>query len=426
MRHAHKLPILCVTLATIVAINIRAPDTFLFDVAVQLAIGSSTTLVIFALINILLSILAFARPLTGATLAILLFALVKGRADSVVSPSLSCGSGRLCLAVVTGANSGIGLATAKLFAAQGHHVILGCRSRKACETAMAKIKQTTGSDERVRAAGGLDLASLGAVQQWVNDLVLDQPIDYLINNAGLVPVGNTTTAEGFEVGFGVSYLGHFALFRWLLLKGSIVPSTTIVTVASDAARLGALHDSLQVLDGEGDLRGEVTVGCNSPFPFCVPPMPGSHLHQPPTPFNFGAYPRAKLSNVLFARALSNQSLSGLEVAYASSSVHPGMVETRMAGQIAEPFAWLGGVRIQTDAMQMATMRFLLRPADVAANVVANAAAAAKRSKGHGPFCNGMGEPIPDTLLSAALRDDQTARRLWQVSLALVQQWERRK
>ena len=102
----------------------------------------------------------------------------------------------------------------------------------------------------------------------------------------------------------------------------LTPATVSVQTASDAARLGSLHASLfdDAAGGEGDLRGELTTGCAIPLPFCVPPKRADmHLGGR---LNFGAYPRAKLANVLYARELQRR--HGLPAV----SVHPGMVDTR--------------------------------------------------------------------------------------------------
>ena len=117
------------------------------------------------------------------------------------------------LAVVTGANSGLGLVTATELARAGAHVVLAVRNVAAGEEAA----RTIGRDVEVRQ---LDLASLASIRTFAAKLATDHTaIDLLVNNAGLVLLGRRrTTADGFELHLGTNMLGHFAL-TGLLLDG---------------------------------------------------------------------------------------------------------------------------------------------------------------------------------------------------------------
>src|SRR5215469_9559588 len=133
--------------------------------------------------------------------------------------------------LITGANTGIGLATARALAAQGGRVHVACRSPEKGQAAVAAIKEATGSDEV--AFLKLDLASLASVREAAQTfLALGEPLHVLINNAGLAG-RRGLTKDGFELIFGVNHLGHFALTLALLdlLKSS---RARIVNVASDA------------------------------------------------------------------------------------------------------------------------------------------------------------------------------------------------
>src|SRR5580700_7092044 len=144
-------------------------------------------------------------------------------------------SGRTFL--VTGGNTGIGLATARSLAARGGRVHLACRSKEKGEAAVAAIAAATGSKD-VRFLQ-LDLADLAGVRQAAQAfLVLGEPLHVLINNAG-IGGQRGLTRDGFELMFGVNHLGHFAFTLALLdcLKQSAGRETggaRIVTVSSDA------------------------------------------------------------------------------------------------------------------------------------------------------------------------------------------------
>lgn len=141
--------------------------------------------------------------------------------------------------VVTGANSGLGLETAKALVAKGAHVILACRDAAKAEAALRQVERAgtagvagTAGTAQVRA---LDLADLHSVRAFVADLG-DQPVDTLINNAGIMAVPLGRTAQGFERQFGTNVLGHF------LLTALLTPrlSDRVVWLSSAAHRTGEI------------------------------------------------------------------------------------------------------------------------------------------------------------------------------------------
>ena len=134
--------------------------------------------------------------------------------------------------LVTGGNTGIGLAAARAFAGRGGRVYLACRSREKGEAAAARIRAETGRD--AASFLPLDLADLASVRRCAAEfLALGQELHVLLNNAG-VAGQRGLTRDGFELTFGVSHLGHFALTTALLdcLAGSA--PARVVTVSSDA------------------------------------------------------------------------------------------------------------------------------------------------------------------------------------------------
>ncbi|MCW2494996.1 oxidoreductase [Jatrophihabitans sp.] len=128
--------------------------------------------------------------------------------------------------VVTGANSGLGEATAAALAAAGAEVVLACRNTAKGDAAAARM---TGN---VRVAK-LDLADLASVRSFAADT---GPVDVLVNNAGVMAVPKSRTADGFELQIGTNFLGAFALTGLLLPK----VAGRVVTLSSGMHRLGKI------------------------------------------------------------------------------------------------------------------------------------------------------------------------------------------
>jgi retinol dehydrogenase 12 len=134
--------------------------------------------------------------------------------------------------VVTGANTGIGLATASALAGQGWRVFVACRSERKGAAAVASIKATTGNDAVFLLM--LDLANLASVRDCAKSFLEPyEPLHVLINNAG-VAGRRGLTKQGFELMFGVNHLGHFLLTQLLLERLVSSAPARVVTVSSDA------------------------------------------------------------------------------------------------------------------------------------------------------------------------------------------------
>src|SRR6478735_7954376 len=160
---------------------------------------------------------------------------------TVTVPDLS---GRL--AVVTGSNSGLGLGLTTRLAAAGAEVVMAIRNRAKGEAAVEQIRATVSTAKLT--IKSLDLSSLESVKALGDELNAEgRPIDILVNNAGIMqPPTRETTADGFELQFGVNYLGHFALTGRLLplLRRSARPR--VVNVTSLAHRYAKMDfDDLQ-------------------------------------------------------------------------------------------------------------------------------------------------------------------------------------
>ncbi|WP_150251502.1 oxidoreductase [Nocardiopsis deserti] len=187
-------------------------------------------------------------------------------------------------AVVTGANSGIGRVTARVLAARGARVLLAVRDPDKGRAAAA----TMTGDVEVRR---LDLADLSSVQEFARQLT--EPVDLLVNNAGLSLPPMSRTADGFELQFGTNHLGHFTLTNLLLPR----IRERVVTVASLAHLIGSIDFA--------DLNWE-----RKPYR------------------EYSAYGQSKLANLLFASELQRR-LDEAGSTVISTAAHPGISATNL-------------------------------------------------------------------------------------------------
>jgi NAD(P)-dependent dehydrogenase (short-subunit alcohol dehydrogenase family) len=150
------------------------------------------------------------------------------------------------VAVITGANTGLGYETARALAEHGAHVVLAVRNLDKGKDAVARI--TAASPRADVGLQELDLTSLDSIRAAARQLRSDHDrIDLLINNAGVMYTPKSTTKDGFELQFGTNHLGHFALTGLLLDRLLPVAGSRIVTVSSIGHRIRAdIHfDDLQ-------------------------------------------------------------------------------------------------------------------------------------------------------------------------------------
>ncbi|RVE57621.1 hypothetical protein OJAV_G00218200 [Oryzias javanicus] len=204
--------------------------------------------------------------------------------------------------IVTGANSGIGKATAAGIVQLRGRVIMACRDLARAEEAARDIQLQTGADGSLVAVRYLDLASLTSVRAFCEGIIKDEPrLDVLINNAGVYQCPLTRTEDGFEMQFGVNHLGHFLLTHLLLdvLKRS-APSRVVV-VSSKLYKHGDINFD--------DLNSEQSYDKGS------------------------AYSRSKLANLLFTRELARR-LEGSGVTV--NALTPGIVRTNLGRHVQVP------------------------------------------------------------------------------------------
>ncbi|MDP9219702.1 MAG: oxidoreductase [Actinomycetota bacterium] len=199
------------------------------------------------------------------------------------------------VALVTGANSGLGLETAKALAAKGAHVVLAARDAGRGAAALAEV-QALGAADLV----ALDLADLAQVAAAAAQVIAQhERLDLLVNNAGVMATPRRRSADGHELQMATNHLGHFALTGLLLPLLLTSPDPRVVTVSSQAHRIGRL--------GVGDPLGEQE----------------RYRAWP-------AYGRSKLANLLFTFELQRRA-DQAERQLLSVAAHPGLSATNLVG-----------------------------------------------------------------------------------------------
>lgn len=223
------------------------------------------------------------------------------------------------LAVVTGANSGVGYVAARELASAGARVIAAGRSAERGRAAVAEIRTAVPAADIEWAA--LDLADVGSVRAFVDKLTGagDVP-DLLINNAGIGWFARQQTVDGFELTFGTNHLGPFTLTALLFPAMAARPDARIITVASD---IHELRTSRLNFDDPQSARS------------------GGRLAR---------YGRSKLANVLFAFELDRRArAAGLGIR--SFAVNPGATVSQLGPKFSRGF---GAVRWLIDRFAHST------------------------------------------------------------------------
>jgi NAD(P)-dependent dehydrogenase (short-subunit alcohol dehydrogenase family) len=291
------------------------------------------------------------------------------------------GSQKGKLAVVTGANSGIGWHTALELARAGAEVILAARSEAKGKEAVEKIRREV-PQAAVRLEL-LDLASLRSVRAFAEKVGKEPKVDLLVNNAGVMAIPRReTTEDGFEKQFGTNFLGPFALsgLLWPALLRSLSPRVT--TVSSGAANLGLRRINFE------DLQWERSYG------------------------PWKAYCQSKLADLLFAQELSRRSAAaGLRVL--SNAAHPGYARTNLQ---------TSGPGRELSAIENFLASFASQDAAAGALPTLRAATALDAAPGsyYGPerLFQMKGDPVLINLPKPA-QDKDAARKLWATAEKLM-------
>lgn len=287
--------------------------------------------------------------------------------------------------VVTGANSGLGYAATEALVSHGAHVVLACRSTDRGQAAADRIREESPDGSMTVLA--LDLADLDSIRSFVESFeTTHDRLDVLYNNAGVMGIPRSETADGFETQFGVNHLGHFALTG--LLLDTLVETdgeTRVVTQSS------GLHENGRI-DFE-DLHGE-------------------HDYN-----KWAAYSQSKLANLLFAYELQRRLEHTVEEDVVSVGCHPGYAATNLQQRGPEQSGatlrlWLmkaANALIAQDAAQGALpMLYAATVPDVTGGAYI----------GPDGFRNMRGHPEPQRSSDRSY-DKTTAERLWSVSVELT-------
>ena len=282
-------------------------------------------------------------------------------------------------ALITGANSGLGLETARALAQRGARVVLACRSLERAEQARAEL-QADCSGELITLQ--LDLADLESVRRS-SDQLADQlgSCDVLINNAGVMAPPRRLSAQGHELQFAVNHLGHFALTQKLLPL--LKPQGRVVHVSSGAAYFGRIAFD--------DLQGERSYDA------------------------WAAYAQSKLANLITALELQER-LTAAGSSVRSIAAHPGLARTNLQPtSVAARGSRLEGLayRLMDPLFQSAAMGALPQ-------LYAATAAEVELNTFYGPGGLGNLKGYPKACrMAPAARDQATRQRLWQVSEELT-------
>lgn len=269
--------------------------------------------------------------------------------------------------VVTGANSGIGEATARVLAERGARVLLLCRSPEKGEAAMARIRAAAPGAELI--LHPCDLARFASVREAAARILAEESrLDVLINNAGLYLPERQGTEDGLEATVQINHFGPFLLTQLLAPLLVRTAPARIVNVSSEAHRGGRIH--LDDLQSERGYRG------------------------------FEVYGNSKLMNILHARSLSHR----LRGKVTANALHPGVVATGFAQDEKSIFGTL-----------VKTFGFLLRSPDRGARTTIYLATSPQVADVSGRYFSNEKQKTP----TRAGRDDTLAEGLWAASMRLT-------
>ncbi len=282
------------------------------------------------------------------------------------------------VAVVTGANGGLGLETARALAAKGAHVVMAVRNQEKAAAAVEDIRASVPQASLELVA--LDLGSQASVREASEQILgAHERIDLLINNAGVMGIPERKTVDGFEMQLGVDHLGHWTLTALLLPAVLRAEGARVVTVTSTAHHMGR------------------AVNVDNP-----------HLDGRYGPWR--AYGQAKLANFHFGLGLQRE-LDKAGAGAASLVAHPGLSNTELQVVSVEE----SGGRPVARFFRMLAARSGMSPATGALSQLRAATdPAAKGGEFYGPRWVNNGPPVRKPIFRK-LGMNTAIARLWEVS-----------
>lgn len=271
--------------------------------------------------------------------------------------------------IITGANTGIGLATATEFIKDGHHVIIACRNIQKAQQAKQQLESFgTGKVDIIQ----LDLNSLEQVNQTANHIIENyEKVDVLVNNAGMMTPTLEATEEGYEKQFGVNYLAHFLWTMKLLPLVQKAERGRVIHLASMMHLLGSIKPEIFKADQVKQYNG------------------------------VRSYGNSKLANLLFSNALAEK-LQDTHVT--SNALHPGGVDSEIYRELPK--------------YQYKVIKLFLIPPSKPAQLIKKIAFDATWNNRNGDYVSLQTPAIK----SAKAKNMQLARDLYEQSLTLVQHY----
>ena len=283
------------------------------------------------------------------------------------------------VALITGANSGLGREATRVLADAQATVVMACRNESKAQAALESI-QSQNPQAQV-AVMALDLSSLASIKEFAQAFTARfDRLDVLMNNAGVMALPQCETEDGFEMQFGVNHLGHFALtgHLWPLLLST--EGSRIVNVSSNAHKFGRMN--------------------------------WADVHNRKRYNAWAVYGQSKLANLLFTLGL-NKRLQHAGTGAIAVAAHPGYAATHLFHSSAE----MAGSKTKRWLADMGN-RLMAQPADMGALPQLYAATAPDVQSGdyYGPggFMQGRGYPKKVACRPAA-QDEGAAEKLWGLS-----------
>ncbi|MEM6293732.1 MAG: oxidoreductase [Myxococcota bacterium] len=282
--------------------------------------------------------------------------------------------------VVTGANSGLGLETTRLLSRRGAHIVMACRTQRKAEAAMQDVRNSN-PDAKLEFMA-LDLADLASVRAFAEAFgKAHDRLDVLLNNAGVMALPRTETADGFEMQIGTNHFGHFALTSLLMPTLLETDGARVVQVSSLMHKVGSMRFD--------DLHGQRSYD------------------------KWRAYSQSKLANLLFFYELHRR-LSAAGAGVLSLAAHPGYSSTNLQGagpkmtgsKLGERF-WALSNRVAAQPAWMGAMP----------SVFAAVGAPVESGAYYGPEGIGQVRGYPVRVTSnRASQDEAAGKRLWEISV----------